>query len=143
MHSFEARTSKGRSKKNDSFVLTLGKRLPSLVAFGKVFKKIVKVFHWLPKWYFPLEFSSWQPMKCLTDLFENFFVCNQSLGPHSRGHKPCREPLVASIAAILWPLEHLRFFQCIKQIFWVGPTQKISCHSFSWHTNAHARFSRT
>ena len=53
LHSFEARTSKGRSEKNDSFVLTLGKRLPSLVAFGKVFKKIVKVFHWLPKWYFP------------------------------------------------------------------------------------------
>ena len=43
---FSARTSKGGPEKNDSFFLTLGQRLPSLVAFGESLKKIVK---WAPR----------------------------------------------------------------------------------------------
>ena len=56
-------------------------------------------------------------MLCHAYPFENFFVHNQSLGPHSRGQEPGIEPSVASIAAILWPLEHLRFLERIKLIF--------------------------
>ena len=77
-----------------------------------------------PSGILPLEFSSWQPMMCLVYLFENFFVCNQSLGPHSRGQDLCIEPLVASIAPKMRSLEHFLHFEVSEQIFSLGPWQK-------------------
>jgi hypothetical protein len=63
-----------------------------------------------PSGILPLEFSPWQSMNNLADLFENFFFFNQTLGAYSRGQGRILEPVVASIAAILWPLQKSRFF---------------------------------